>query len=88
MNGLIIQWGKKLIDGTGVLTASFSLLFSSMPYVVINPIRVSSDGFPQGDVRIRNFTLSGTSYNGFNFQLTNSKEYTNGATAFWIAIGY
>ena len=46
-----------------MLTVSFSLLFSSMPYVVITPIRVSSDGSPQGDVRIRDFTLSGTSYN-------------------------
>lgn len=71
-----------------MLTESFPLLFSSIPYVVINPIRLSSDGFPQGDVRIRDFTLSGTSYKGFNFQLTNNTNYTNGATAFWIAIGY
>ena len=83
-NGLKIQWGRKQFSSTSVTAISFPIQFTiSKPIVIGTPARESSDGTPQGDIRIRK--IDGTQ---FDAQVTNSSSYTTGAYFHWIAIGY
>lgn len=75
--------GKSYIDTTNAVSINYSVTFTAKPTVVGVPAREKTDSAPQGDIRIRNVTIS-----NFEAQVTNNTNYTTQSYFHWIAIGY
>lgn len=79
----MIQWGQTYINDTSVHTGRFTIDYTKIPTIIINPVRHNTDNVPQGTVSIKNIGLS-----TFEFAVVRSDVYTTKSYAHWVAFGY